>query len=173
MSIQEHTFTDTQDLLLFEIRRLFVDSFYDYYQFIESELNRPQGEQIASWLDKIFDRVQNDLLTNQSRIFLMRDESLTLIGLLIVKQVSNHVIYIAQLAIHPLFKRQGYGSLFMSHLRATFGPTVTYEVLTRRVNKPAVDFYARYGAQVIDDKQIVVYGYDPKDFIGFRLTHVD
>ena len=76
------------------------------------------------------------------------------------------------MAIEPSFKRQGYGKLSMRHLRAMFGPTASYEVLTRRVNKPALQFYATQGARIIDDERTVNYGYDPENFIGFQLSSV-
>ncbi|CAM4775268.1 unnamed protein product [Rotaria magnacalcarata] len=171
-TIEEYRPTDAQDPLLSELRQLYIDSFYDCYQFIIPDLNLPEGKQIIPWLGETFDHMQHELFEKQCRTFLVRDKFSTLVGLMTVKQMPNNVVYLAQMAIHPSFKRQGYGSLFMRYLRAMFGPTASYEVLTRRVNKPALEFYAAQGARMIDDERTIAYGYDPKNFLSFQLSGV-
>ncbi|UJR11572.1 hypothetical protein I4U23_015752 [Adineta vaga] len=135
-SIDEYTPTDVNDPLLLELCRLFIDSFYNYYQFIVPELNLSESKQVIPTLGQSLEKTMSFF------------------------------------SVHSSFKRQGFGSLFMHYLKENFGSTMTYEVLTRRVNQPALQFYSKYNPLIMNDERTVNYGYDPKDFIGFRLTAI-
>ena len=81
-TIDEYTPSNAEDPILSNLRRLYIDSFYGYYQFIEPDLNLPAGKHIISWLGESFDRVELEVLAKQCRTFLMHNKSSTLVGLL-------------------------------------------------------------------------------------------
>ena len=173
--IEEFLPTSKADPVLTELRRLFTSSFYEYYQTVESQLNLSSNTTLTSWLEKTFDDEAEEILSRQCRCFLIftTPTSTSIAGFLTVKENKNdsHGIYMSQLAIDPILKRNGYGRLLLKHLVDVFPPSTTYICLCRRVNKPALDFYKKNRAQLIDDDRVATtYGYNPVDYLGFQLN---
>lgn len=168
--VEEYVPKDANDVELLALRRLFVDTFYENYQRIESLLNLDTGKALLPWLEEGFDDMQNKMLTKEFRTFIIRYESV-IAGLMTVKEMSEKLVYISQLAIHTSFKRRGYGDMLMNHLVNIYGSNMTCEILCRRVNKPALDFYLKKGAKIVDDEQLAnKYGCNSTDYVSLQIT---
>ena len=171
--VEEFVPTSNKDPTLTELRRLFISSFYEYYKTIESQLNLPIGASLLVWLEKAFDEEVDELLSHECRCFLVFTSSSVIAGFLTTKDNKTDVngIYLSQCAVDPTFKRKGYGLLLLKHLTTVFPSTASYSCLCRRVNKPALKFYEKCGAKLMDDDQIATkYGYNPADYLGFQLS---
>jgi ribosomal protein S18 acetylase RimI-like enzyme len=173
--VEEFVPTNNNDPVLVQLRHLFVSSFYEYYNTIEPQLNLPKGITLQHWLENAFDEEADELLSHKCRCFLISTPppSSVIIGFLTIVDTENdpNGIYISQCAIDPIFKRKGYGLLLLKYLTSIFPATTSYTCLCRRVNKPALQFYQKCGAKLIDDGQIAThYGYNPLDYLGFQFT---
>jgi GNAT superfamily N-acetyltransferase len=59
--------------------------------------------------------------------------------------LGRHGIWLEDVYVRPRYRRHGYGSALLSHLRAQTDGRVEWEVL--EWNEPAVSFYQRLGAR--------------------------
>jgi ribosomal protein S18 acetylase RimI-like enzyme len=173
--VEEFIPTNNNDPILIELRHLFVSSFYEYYKTVESQLNLPAGKSLLSWLEEAFDEEADELLSHKCRCFVIYTcpPSSVIAGFLTTTDSKNepHGIYIAQFAIDPTFKRKGYGLLLLKHLTSFYPSATSYTCLCRRINKPALKFYEKCGAKLIDDNLVVIqYGYNPLDYLSIQLT---
>jgi ribosomal protein S18 acetylase RimI-like enzyme len=175
ITVVEFVPKNNNDPILSELRRLFVCSFYEYYKTIESQLNLPVGESLLAWLEKAFDEEADELLSHKCRCLLAStfSPSPAIVGFLTIKESKTDPddIYLSQCAVDPEFKRKGYGLLLLKHLITMFPSTASYVCLCRRVNKPALKFYEKCGAKLIENDQIATnYGYNPVDYLGFQFS---
>jgi ribosomal protein S18 acetylase RimI-like enzyme len=171
--VQEFIQTSNNDPILAELRRLFVASFYEYYKTIEPQLDLPAGKTLLLWLEQAFDEEVDELFSHRCRCFLALSSS-TIVGFLTTQESKNdsNGIYISQCAVDPACKRQGYGLQLLQHLSTIFPSATSYTCLCRRVNKPALDFYEKCGAKLIDDDRIATkYGYNPVNYLGFQFSN--
>jgi len=173
--VEEFVPISNNDPILPELRRLFVSSFYEHYKTIEQQLNLPPETSLITWLEKAFNEEVDELLSHICRCFLIFTPPPSVIaGFMLTADSKNdpNGIYISQFAIDPKYKRKGYGLLLLKHLISVFPSATSYTCLCRRVNKPALHFYEKSGAKLIDDDQIAAqYGYNPIDYLGFQFTN--
>ena len=150
--------------------KLFVGSFDQFYHEIEVKLKLKTGQTLVNWLQKTYDGMEKEMLKKKCRCFILciperSDESNPsgVYGFMTVKENGNGPVYIAQCAINPNIKRNGYGSRLLQHLREVYPPGTTYVGLCRRANDPAIQFYLKLGAKFIDNKEVAEkYHYDPE-----------
>lgn len=134
---------------------------------------------LIQWLDETFNETQQAMLQRQTRCFMLcslddeveNEKNQGIIGFLIVKEEADGSIYIAQCAIDAQSKRCGHGSRLIRHLGSIYPPNTYYCGLCRRANEPAVKFYLKQGAKIMDDKEVATkYKYDPQLYAGFHFT---
>ena len=170
-AIEEYAYSDANKSTLTELRRCFIDSFYDYYRLIESELNLPSNKDVRTWLGEAFDEIEDEIIANRCRTIIARQNS-TLVALLLLKEteLKHKIVYISQLAVSPAYKRQSCGKKLICHLVNIYGRDVKYEILCRRVNQPGLEFYKKLGAYLVGNENIVLkYGYNPINYVGLIL----
>jgi GNAT superfamily N-acetyltransferase len=167
-SIQDPTFS--------VIRDLFVRSFDQFYQKIETQLNLKSEKNLLQWLDGTFDDEQKEILSGKYRCFLLcgtqeQDPKEIVLGFLTLREEGEGSVYIAQVAVRLDVKRRGYGAQLLQHLRNLYPLNTQYWGLCRRANWPALQFYLRQGATFMKDDDVATkYGYDPKLYAGFEFA---
>lgn len=177
--VKEYIPTDSSDRILPILREIFVNSFDQYYQIIETDLKLKENTKLRDWLHEVFDDMEKEMLEQKCRCFMLRSSeeeeeteyNLGIIGFLTLEEKDDGSIYIAQCAIDAQSKQCGYGSRLIQHLREVYPRGTYYWGLCRRANKPAVNFYVKLGAKFISDKTVAnKKGYDSTLYAGFEFT---
>ena len=168
------------DPLLPILRKVYVESLSDYYEEIQHQLSLGAGKTLHDFLNATFNDMQEEMLAKTCRCVILRfttDEVIetrptSVVGLMTMKDEGHGCVYIAQLAIDPTYKRRGYGTQLLQHLRVLYPPGTTYHGLCRQANVPAIQFYLKIGASIIDSKPLAEkYHYDPKIYTGLQFKN--
>ncbi|CAF0952603.1 unnamed protein product [Rotaria magnacalcarata] len=168
----------SHDPILPVLRELFVLSFNDFYKEIEAQLKIKSNKTLVKWLQETFDEMQDELLDKKSRCFMLcssdifvDDKTYGILAFLTLKEEKKGSVYIAQCAVEAEKKRHGYGAHLLRHLGMIYPSGTYYWGLCRRANLPAVKFYLKQGATLMDDEDVAEkYGYDPTLYTGFQFT---
>ncbi len=69
------------------------------------------------------------------------------------------------------FKRRGYGTQLLQHLRNIYPPNTHYLGLCRQANQPALQFLLKQGASYMKTDEIATkYGYHPSFYAAFEFV---
>lgn len=166
------------DPLLPVLRTVYIESLREYYKQILHQLSIGAGQTLDDFLNTTFNKMQEEMLAKTCRCVILRFTTDTVIkttptgvvGLMTVKDEEDGCVYIAQLAIDPAYKRRGYGRQLLQHLRVIYPQGTTYHGLCRRANTPAIQFYLKAGAILIDSEPLAKkYRYNPEIYTALEF----
>lgn len=143
------------DPMFDRLRRLFVDSFEQFYRNHLNEMNFESVEQLRQWLNDSFDQERDALSSGDHRCLLLsRDDPR---ALLIFRVDDEQNVSLLRLLVRSDLKRRGFGTKLFEEFRQSFAPTTNFYFTFRRINEPALKFFVKHGATVLPANDPSIY----------------
>jgi len=148
-----------------EEKAVFTRSFKDAYKDIPLDVLKV--ESLDAFLQAAFEDEPLDLNNpNKKVVCAVAKSEETLVGVIFFEPTEReNEVYIRQMAVDPSMQRKGVGQLLMATIQTTLPTTTRLIVATRKVNKPACNFYQKIGFKQCEQ---VPHGLNPERYVGFE-----
>jgi ribosomal-protein-alanine N-acetyltransferase len=133
---------------------------------IEEILDIEKRSFISPWTKRLFEETLSSPISTN---FVLKKGN-TILGYIIMYSVGNEV-HILNIAVHPDYRKKGYGSKLVTHVLTHFrgSDVVEFFLEVREGNSRAINLYKKYGFEVIG-KRKKYYMETNEDALVMQLT---
>ena len=153
-----------------ESKKAFLDAFVKCYGQVPLDvLRKSSREEMVQWLDDAFEGLYVDYKSSKSSLWLSAKADDKIVGFLIIDIAKYpEEIYLAQLAIDPVYQGQGIGSSMIRSLFDQFSECGRFVLITRCANEKAKVLYNALGFTSSSYRH---EGYSQELYTGFEYIN--
>ncbi|MBS0584846.1 MAG: GNAT family N-acetyltransferase [Verrucomicrobia bacterium] len=150
-------------------KRVFCDAFVKCYDQVPLDvLRKSSREEMVEWLDDAFEEIYADYKKSKNSLWLSAKVGDKVAGCLIIDIAKYpEEIYLAELAVDPVYQRQGIASSMIRRVFDQFSECGRFVVITRCANEEAKGLYNALG---FAPSSYMHEGYSRELYTGFEYS---